>query len=202
MLLGAAHDGRALRFGGGAVRWFEVDRPPSSAEKRTRLTALGITANSTAYLPLDLAAVGSTGSAAATQSPDDLDAALTAAGHDPAAPTLYVAETTFDSVSLEAAAALCTALRARAASGSVLVATFSVAPEGSGAVHALRSAANLVRQAVDEPSGNEWRPGDPQKLMVVTGWRVTHSESSAERRLDPGSHMLILVCAPDPDRGG
>ena len=105
-------------------------------------------------------------------------------------------------MTLEATASVCSALRARAAPGSVLVATFSVAPEGGDVARALRSATGLLRQATDEPRRNEFRPGDPQKLMVVTGWRVTHSESSAERRLDPGAHMLILVGEPDPARGG
>jgi hypothetical protein len=59
----------------------------------------------------------------------------------------------------------------------------------------------LVRQATDGPRRNQFRPGDPQKLMVVTGWRVTHAESTAERRLDPGAHVVILVCEPDPARG-
>jgi hypothetical protein len=82
------------------------------------------------------------------------------------------------------------------------MATFSVAPEGGEVARVLRSATGLLRQATDEPRRNEFRPGDAQKLMVVTGWQVTHSESSAERRLDPGAHMLILVCDPDPARGG
>ena len=38
--------------------------------------------------------------------------------------------------------------------------------------------------------------------MVVTGWRVTHAESSPGRRLDPGAHMVIVVCEPDPARPG
>ena len=37
VLLGAGYDGRALRFGGGAVRWFEVDLPAPQADKRRRL---------------------------------------------------------------------------------------------------------------------------------------------------------------------
>jgi hypothetical protein len=36
--------------------------------------------------------------------------------------------------------------------------------------------------------------------MVVTGWRVAHSESSAASRLDRGSHTRILVCEPGPAR--
>ena len=42
VLLGAGYDGRALRFGGGAVRWFEVDLAATLADKRRRLDALGI----------------------------------------------------------------------------------------------------------------------------------------------------------------
>jgi methyltransferase (TIGR00027 family) len=189
VLLGAGDDGRALRFGGGAVRWFEVDRPATQADKRSRLRALDIATTATTYLGLDLLT-------------DDLGAALQAAGHDAATPSLFVAEDLFDALTLEATAAACSALRARAAPGSVLVATFSVAPEGGEVTRVLRSATGLLRQATDEPRRNEFRPGDPQKLMIVTGWRVTHSESSAERRLDPGAHMLILVCQPDPARGG
>ncbi len=83
----------------------------------------------------------------------------------------------------------------------MLVADVSVAPAGGTPVRALRSATALVRQVADEPRRNEFRPGDPQKLMVVTGWHVTHTESSAERRLDPGAHTLVLVCESDPDRG-
>ena len=188
VLLGAGDDGRALRFGGGSCRWFEVDRPQTQADKRGRLTALGIATPATNYVGIDLLG-------------DDLGAALQAAGHDAHAPTLFVAEAVFDTVTLEATASACAALRARATAESVLVATFSVVPEGTGPTRALRAATDFVRHATDEPRRNQFRPGDPQKLMVVTGWRVTHAESSSERRLDPGAHVLMLVCEPDPARG-
>jgi methyltransferase (TIGR00027 family) len=189
VLVGAGDDGRALRFGGGATQWFEVDRPGAQAEKRRQLGQLGIATPGTKYVGLDLLR-------------DDLGAALGSAGHDGGAPSLFIAETVFDTLTLEATAALCRALRARAAAGSVLVAMFPVLPEGSGAVHALRSARAALRQATHGPPRHEYRPGDPQKLLVVTGWRVTHAESSAERRLDPGAHTVMLVCEPDPVRGG
>ena len=189
VLLGAGDDGRGLRFGAGAVRWFEVDRPAAQADKRRRLEALDIATDGTTYIGLDLL-------------DDELGAALRAAGHDAGAPSLFVAEELFDALTLEATASVCFALRTRAAPGSTLVATFSILPETGELTRTLRSAAGLLRQATDERRRNEFRPGDPQKLMVVTGWRVTHAESSAERRLDPGAHVLILVCEPDPDRGG
>ena len=174
VLLGAGDDGRALRFGGGAVRWFEVDRPAAQADKRRRLQELDVATTETTYVGLDLLA-------------DDLAAALQAAGHDAGAPSLFVAEGLFDALTLEAAAAVCSAVRAagrpRAARS---VATFSISPEGSELTRALRSATGLVRQATDERRRNEFRPGDPQKLLVVTGWRVTHTESSARTPPRPG----------------
>jgi methyltransferase (TIGR00027 family) len=189
VLLGAGYDGRSFRFGGGTVRWFEVDRPAVLADKRRRLDALGLAATGAVAVGLDL-------------STDDLDAGLDAAGHDPAAPSLFVCEALLDAVTLEAAASVCANLRTRAAAGSVLTATFLVAPEPGAPARALRSATGLLRRAADEPRRNEFRPGDPEKLMVVSGWRVAHAESSGERRLDPGAHTLVLVCEPDPARGG
>jgi methyltransferase (TIGR00027 family) len=189
VLLGAGDDGRALRFGGGATRWFEVDRPQTLEDKRNRLHALGITTPTTTSLGLDL-----------LHDADDLGATLQAAGHDPDAPTLCIAETVFDTLTLEATASTCSALRTRAAGGSVLVATFTVVPQGNETTQALRSATGLLRQMADERRRSDLRPGDPEKLMVVTGWRVTHTESSPGRRLDPGAHMVILVCAPGPAR--
>ena len=190
VLLGAGDDGRALRFGGGATCWFEVDRPQVQADKRNRLSALGIATPATTYLGLDLLHDGA-----------DLGRALEAAGHDANAPSLFIAETVFDTVTLEAAASICDALRERAAAHSVLVAGFSVAPEGSGTAQALRSATGLLRQVADEPRRSDLRPGDPEKLMVVTGWRVTHTESTAGRRIDPGARMVIVVCELGPPRG-
>jgi methyltransferase (TIGR00027 family) len=190
VLLGAGYDGRALRFGGGAVRWFEVDRPATLEHKRQRLAELGIVAEGVTTVGLDLLHA----------SAGEVDTALGAVGHDADAASLFVCDGLLDALTLEATASLCTALRGRAAPGSVLVATCSVAPEGGAPVRVLRTASGVLRQATDEPRRNEFRPGDPQKLMVVTGWRVTHAESSPQRRLDPGAHTLILVCEPDPAR--
>src|SRR5271170_194996 len=79
VLLGAGDDGRALRFGGGAVRWFEVDRPGAQTDKSRRLRELGAATTETAYVGLDLLA-------------DHLAGPLQAAGHDAGAPSLFVAE--------------------------------------------------------------------------------------------------------------
>lgn len=193
VLLGAGYDGRPLRFGGGAARWFEVDRPATLADKRRRLSMRGGAATAAIAVGVDLLA---------DELADDPGVALDAAGHDPAAPSLFVCEDLLDSLTLQATASLCATLRSRAAPGSVLVVTVSVVPEGAAPVRALRAATGLLRRAADEPRRHEFRPGDPEKLMVVTGWRVTHAETSPGRRLDPGARVLILVCEPDPARDG
>ncbi len=71
VLVGAGYDGRALRFGGRAVRWFEVDLPSMQADKRRRLASLGIEPAGVGYAGVDLAAEISTGhsSAPATTGP-------------------------------------------------------------------------------------------------------------------------------------
>ncbi len=191
VLLGSGYDGRPLRFGGGRVHWFEVDRPATQADKRRRLDTLGIDATGSTSVGLDLLEGG-----------PDLGSALAEAGHDADAASLFVCEGLLDSLTLEAAATLCRTVRDRAAPGSVLVAACTVAPETGAPARAVRAVADLVRQATDERRRSEFQPGDLQKLMVVTGWRVTHAESSAERRLDPGAHALVLVCEPDEDRSG
>ena len=187
VLVGAGYDGRALRFGGGAVRWFEVDQPALQADKQRRLRSLGIDPAGVTYVGLDLRR-------------DDLAAALDAAGHDTAAPSLFVCEDVTAHLSLEATALMTGALRARAAAGSALVADFTVAPRPGAPARAVRATTVALAGATGEPRRNEFRPGDPEKLMVVTGWHVTHAATSAESRIDPGSHTLVLVSAPDPGR--
>ncbi len=189
VLLGSGYDGRPLRFGGGRLHWFEVDRPATQGDKGRRLDTLGIDATGSTSVGLDLLEGGA-----------DLGRALQEAGHDAHAASLFVCEGLLDSLTLEAAATLCRTLRDRAAPGSALVAACTVATETGVPARAVRAIADLVRQATDERRRSAFQPGDLQKLMVVTGWRVTHAESSAERRLDPGAHALVLVCEPDEDR--
>ena len=189
VLLGSGYDGRSLRFRSDRVRWFEVDRPATQADKRRRFDALGVDTPGTTSVGLDLLDGGGA-----------LGGALEEAGHDAGAASLFVCEGLLDSLTLEAGATLCRTARDRAAPGSALVATCTVEPEAGVPARALRAVTDLVRQATDERRRTAFQPGDLQKLMVVTGWRVTHAESSAERRLDPGAHALVLVCEPDEGR--
>ena len=172
VLLGAGYDGRALRFGGRAVRWFEVDLPATQADKRRRLAALGIEPAGVDY-------------AGGRPHGRRSGGALEDAGHDPAAPSLFVCEGVLASLTLEATAAVCETCAPGPLPASVLVACFAVAPAASGRRRALRRAADAVLAPSGTPRRRQFRPGDPEKLMVVTGWRVTHAEPSVREQARP-----------------
>jgi methyltransferase (TIGR00027 family) len=80
VILGAGLDGRAWRMPelAGAVV-FEVDHPDSQRIKRARATALDRVAREVRFVAVDFTR-------------DSLDAALAAAGHDPAQPTTWIWE--------------------------------------------------------------------------------------------------------------
>jgi methyltransferase (TIGR00027 family) len=185
VILGAGYDGRALRFADGATRWFEVDLPSTQADKRRRLAALGIATEHVTYVSFDLM----TG---------DLAAALDEEGHDATAPSLFVCEALFPYLTLEAGAALCRTLRARAPDRSLLVSTFPVLPEAVGPrTRVLRAVTDQALRVIGEPERCEFLSQDPEKLMVVTGWRPARSERVPDSWLGQGSHLLALAAEPD-----
>jgi methyltransferase (TIGR00027 family) len=185
VLVGAGYDGRALRFAADALRWFEVDTAVVLTDTRNRLGALGVAPAGVAWVDADIER-------------DDLAVVLDAAGHDHARPSLFVCESVLVGLPLPATASLCEGLRARAARGSTFVATFAVAPEPTRPLRTLRTATNAAMRVLGETRRDELRPGDPEKLMVVTGWHATHIERGSEHRLDRAAHQLVVVCEPRP----
>ncbi len=181
VVVSAGYDGRALRFGGGPTRWFEVDRPGILADRRRRLGSLGVRSGWSSDVAVERVAGALLGPALAT------------AGHDPARPTLFVCEQVALVQSLEETAGILDALRERAAPGSVVVAGFEVAPEVAGVTRAVRS----LRERVSGPGRDLYGPGDPEKLFVVTGWRVTRAESARAGRLDAGAYAHVLAGEPE-----
>jgi hypothetical protein len=89
-----------------------------------------------------------------------------------------------------------TTLRARAAPGSVLVATFYVAPEPRDLLGAWYRAREAYFRVIGEPRKSEYRPGDPEKLYVVTGWRVARSKAGRAGRVDRNAQMVVLAGEP------
>ena len=81
------------------------------------------------------------------------------------------------------------------------MAAFPVFPDAAAPARAVREATGLFWQAAGEPRRDEYRPGDPEKLLVVTGWHAIHTEATAERRLDRGARLLLTVSEPAATRG-
>ena len=183
VILGAGYDGRALRFGGTPTRWFEVDFPSTQADKRRRLAALGVSPLGVTYVPIDLMR-------------GDLEQTLGSAGHDATTPTLFIVEGLVPYLTLEATATMFQALRARAAAGSVLVATFFVSTEPNDFLLAWYRAREVFFRMIGEPRRSDYRPDDPEKLYVVTGWRVARSKSGHASRVDRAARMLVLAGEP------
>jgi methyltransferase (TIGR00027 family) len=183
VLVGAGYDGRALRFGGGTTRWFELDFPATQSDKQRRLHDLGVTTDHVTYAGIDLM----TG---------DLDRTLADAGHDAAQPTLFVCEGLLAYLPLEVNARLCETLRDRAAPGSVLAANFLVSPPRGPVAQALQKSVDTALSVAGEARRTEFRPDDPEKLLVVTGWQVVRTNRAAGHKLDKAAHVLLLAGEP------
>lgn len=112
VLLGAGFDARAWRLDGlqGATV-IEVDHPATQAAKRRQLEARAPHAAQVVYAPVDF-------------SKDSLADALATAGHDAAAPTLWLWEGVTMYLPAAATQATVTTLRARSAAGSRLAVTY------------------------------------------------------------------------------
>ena len=198
VLVGAGYDGRALRFAG-STRWFEVDHPATMDDKQRRLASLGLppSPETVSHVRVDLV----TGGPGAIGGLGD---ALQAAGHRAKTPSLFVCEGVFPHLALDTVASLCEALRTRASDGSVLASTFLVRPEthaggvNASAGAALRSAADLLLEVGGASRRSELQRGDPEKLMVVTGWQVTRTQPTGRGRLSRGAHLLALSATPAP----
>ena len=193
MLVRAGYDGRALRFASSAddpVRWFELEATVTLGDKARRLASIGVNRRlSVVEVPFDIEA-------------DDACAALDEAGHDEAKPSLFVCEDALFSLALDPAARLCESLRARAADDSVLVAGFAVAVPAGTAARTLRTGADLLRTVAAGARQHRFAPGDPEKLLVVTGWRVLSRMQGDPGSPDRAASTLVLVAEPDAGRNG
>lgn len=109
VILGAGLDGRAWRMPELAdVAVFEVDHPDSQREKQKRVATLEPVARDVRFVPVDFAR-------------DDLDQALSAAGHDPNRPTTWVWEGVVMYLTRSAIEATLAVIRRRSAQGSRLI---------------------------------------------------------------------------------
>jgi methyltransferase (TIGR00027 family) len=183
VILGAGYDDRALRFRSPGVRFFELDHPATQADKARRLRRLrGTGPGSGPTL------------AAADFRDDDVAGVLEASGHDAGKPTLFLCEGLLVYLDQPTCVRLLSALRARAAAGSVLAASLSTHREGldSGWVAAEANS----RRGHPRESWLTILPAPAHlELLARAGWRVSDRIDAAElgTGAEPGRSLLVTA---------
>jgi methyltransferase (TIGR00027 family) len=184
VIVGAGYDGRALRFRSPGVRWIEVDHPATQPDKRSRLERLGAPVDHITFVAVDLMT-------------DDLGAALGRAGHDAAAPTLFICEGLFAYLPSGTARALCETLRGRAHPESVLSLNCRVQLPTDPARRSFQVAIDGLLSIIGEHRLNNFGPGDLESLVENGGWRIVRRHESTPGRIDGGAHLLLIAATPD-----
>ncbi len=150
VILGAGLDGRAWRMTelqGTTV--FEVDHPDTQREKRTRAASLAQVAREVRWVPVDFAR-------------DGLDAALAAAGHDPAIPTTWIWEGVVMYLTLRDIEATLAVIARRSARDSLLVVAYHTPTP-------LLFLVGLAVRRMGEPLRSRFKPGEMQELLRSYG---------------------------------
>lgn len=182
VVLGAGYDDRALRFRTAGVRFFEVDHPGTQSDKRRRLGRMGWDGSGPTLVPADFRV-------------DDVGAALARVGHRAGRPTLVLAEGLLVYLDGATVVGLLSAVHARAAEGSTLVASLAVHPDGVDSEQVLVRA-NAARPG---PAHEPWRTvlSVPAHLELVSrsGWTVAESVDDAALGTGavPGRSLLVVA---------
>jgi methyltransferase (TIGR00027 family) len=188
IVLGAAgYDGRAFRYARSGVRWFEVDRPATQRDKRERLDRLGI-------------AVGQIRFVAADFTRDPVADRLTAAGLDPAKPSLFLLEGVAVYLEPDVLERVLRQFRQVASAGSRLAISVSL----SGARGEARSRFQASVAALGEPARSTLEADAATELLARTGWQVMATDGAddadaiarRERLLSVGLLTATAASAP------
>ncbi len=185
VILGAGYDCRAARFAEElrAVHVFEIDHAATQAKKRATLDRAGIDLGAVTYLPWDFEHRPVT----------ELPAALAAAGHDPAVPTLTIWEGVTMYLTEGAIEATVEAVRRYSAPGSPFVITYfdRAQVERPGRIRAL--VAGLVARA-GEPFRFGWHPDEFPAWVDAHGLKLEWDRGTdvLARALLPPRHAAPL----------
>jgi methyltransferase (TIGR00027 family) len=165
IVVGAAgYDGRAFRYAKPGIRWFEMDHPATQRDKRDRLARLGIAEpRQVQFVEADF-----------TSGP--IAERLTAAGLDPAKPSLFLLEGV--AVYLEPAVLerVLREFRHLARPGSRLAISVSL----SSASNEARSRFQALVATLGEPARSTLEADQATELLARTGWQVTTTADDAD----------------------
>ncbi len=179
VVVGAGYDGRALRYGAPGVRWWEVDRSVTQADKESRLSRLGIAAENVTFVPLDLDDGG-------------LADALTDAGFEPDTPSLFIAEGITPYLKAETIRSLFQELRAVATVGTRL----AISLRRPDADPAARAHFEAGVAALGEPAIGSLTAENAEAVLAECRWKPVELK---ERTRAAGFVVAAPVFAPAPE---
>ena len=180
VIVGAGYDGRSVRFRQPGVRFFELDRPETQADKVARLRELGIEAGDVVFVPADLARRSAA-------------EALASAGHDASQPTHFLCEGLTMYLPRDVLANLLGSLASRAAPGSAIALDFLDRDRTRGLFGRLKL--DLVRLAVaslGERMVTLLTASQVESLLREAGW------PAVECRASPPEFPVVLAAASRP----
>jgi methyltransferase (TIGR00027 family) len=164
VIVGAGYDCRALRFRHRGVRFFELDHPATQHDKRERLDRLGVATADVTYVAIDLIE-------------GDVDAALGAAGHDPAPGSLFVCEGLLLYLDVKVIERVLRGLRNRVGQDATLALSVGLndrvdAPGAVavGEVATRRAVLHRRLRRLGEPPRTTLRRDEWDALLTATGW--------------------------------
>ena len=169
VIVGAGYDGRALRFATPGVRFFEVDRAETQADKRERVARAG--GRGAEYVVFDVVDGG-------------LPALLAPAGHDASLPSLFICEGLFPYLTREEIEALLDDLLGLCAPEGSRVALTANEPSAEGPTLAARLWGESVRRTVallGEPWKSRFQHGETAQMLARRGWRIVRQSADGDR---------------------
>jgi methyltransferase (TIGR00027 family) len=172
---GAGYDGRAFRYAKPGVRWFEVDHPATQADKRERITRLGLPSPQIAFIPADFTV-------------DPVAEPLLAAGLDPARPALFLFEGVAVYLERPVTERVLAGFREVTPAGSTLAISVSI----DAATSETRARFQQRVAEMGEPARTVLAFEEAAVLMSAVGWQLR--ESSPRQR----SAGLLLARAATP----
>jgi methyltransferase (TIGR00027 family) len=152
---GAGYDGRAFRYAKPGVRWFEVDHPATQADKRERITRLGLPSPQVSFIPADFTS-------------DPVAAPLLAAGLDPARLGLFLFEGVAVYLEQPVIERVLTEFREVTPVGSLLAISVSV----GGVTSETRARFQARVAEIGEPARTVLTFDQAGALLSAAGWAV------------------------------
>jgi methyltransferase (TIGR00027 family) len=180
--LGAGYDGRSLRYAKPGVRWWEIDRADTQADKLARLGRLNLGAGQVTFVPRDLAEGG-------------LAEALRAAGYEPEAAGLFVCEGVAAYLDDSVLERLLRDTRALATAGTRLALSVGAAP-ASDAHAERRERIRAAAARLGEPAVGSVTARDAAALLAASRWRPAEI---SERARQAGFVVAVPLWAPASD---